>query len=110
MNAVGNINPRPYSEDLDRYSIPSKTIEYFSSGKPTISVKNSKLQRDFGQDAIWAKSSNVDDLAGAIERLFELTEEERNELGKKARTKVLAKYSLDNVGEKLTKFLEGFLG
>ena len=109
MNATANINPRPYSEDLDRFSIPSKTIEYLSSGRPTISVKNTRLQKDFNELAVWAKSSNQDDLLAAMKRVLELTKEEQEELGKKARTKVLALYSLTKLNEILSEFLEGFL-
>ena len=109
MNAIANINPRPYSEDLDRFSIPSKTMEYLSSGRPTISVKNTRLQKDFNEFAVWAKSSNPDDLLASMKRVLELTEEEQAELGKKARTKVLSLYSLTKLNEILTKFLESFL-
>lgn len=109
MNAIANINPRPYSEDLDRFSIPSKTIEYLSSGRPTISVKNTKLQKDFSQDIIWAKSSNPEDLANAMNKVLELTEVEQEELGKKAKERVLALYSLSTINKKLDTFLENFL-
>lgn len=109
MNAIANINPRPYSEDLDRFSIPSKTMEYLSSGRPTISVKNTRLQKDFNEFAVWAKSSNPDDLLASMKRVLELTEEEQAELGKKARTKVLSLYSLTKLNEILTNFLESFL-
>lgn len=109
MNAVANINPRPYSEDLDRFSIPSKTIEYLSSGRPTISVKNTRLQKDFGELAIWSKSSNEEDLVSAMKRVLELTEVERENLGENARTKVLALYSLSVINKKLSEFLEDFI-
>lgn len=109
MNAIANINPRPYSEDLDRFSIPSKTIEYLSSGRPTISVKNTRLQKDFLEDAIWAKSSNPEDLLSAMNRVLELSDVEQENLGEKARSKVLALYSLSNINKKLSKFLESFL-
>lgn len=109
MNAIANINPRPYSEDLDRFSIPSKTIEYLSSGRPTISVKNSRLQKDFEQCAIWSKSSNPEDLCAAMKCVLELSKEEQEELGKKARTKALTLYSLSSINEVLSKFLDQFV-
>lgn len=110
MNAIANINPRPYSEDFDRFSVPSKTIEYFSSGRPTISVKNTKLQKEFSELAIWSKSSNKDDLLVAMNRVLELTDKEQKELGKKAKEKALQLYSISTIGNALTKFLESFLG
>ena len=109
MNAIANINPRPYSEDLDRFSIPSKTIEYLSSGRPTISVKNTKLQKDFSEDIIWSKSSKPEDLANAMNRVLELTEVEQENLGEKAKSRVSALYSLSSINKKLDIFLENFL-
>ena len=109
MNTIANINPRPYSEDLDRFSIPSKTIEYLSSGRPTISVRNTRLQKDFGENAIWSKSSNPEDLLTAMKCVLDLSEKERIELGKKAREKTLALYSLSAVNKILSKFLDQFI-
>ena len=109
MNALANVNPRPYSEDLDRYSIPSKTLEYLRSGRPTISVKNSKLQKKFSDDIIWAKSSSEEDLTFTLNHLLELTKEERDTLGEKAKEKVLSMYSISEVGKTLSEFLSNII-
>lgn len=109
MNAIGSINPRPFSEDLDRYSIPSKTIEYLSSGRPVISVKNSKLQKKFMEEIIWSKSSNEDELATAINRLLSLNKKEQQDLGKRAQEKVLSLYSLPVAGKEITDFISQFV-
>lgn len=107
-NALANINPRPFSEDFDRYSIPSKTIEYLASGKPTISVKNTKLMKHFKEDAIWAKSSDVDDLYNALKTVLSLNKEERKQLGLLAKEKAFNLYSLKTTNQKLNNFLESF--
>lgn len=104
--AIANINPRPFSEDLDRYSIPSKTLEYLESGVPTISVKNSKLQKVIGDLIIWSKSSSDVDLAKSLEHVISLTKEERMILGDKAKDKVHELYSLDAVNKKINDFLK----
>lgn len=104
-----NVNPRPYSEDFDRYSIPSKTIEYLSSGVPTVSVKNTKLEKYFKDEIIWAKSSDPDDLSDALKEALKLSKEERTELGKRAREKVCELYSLTSVNKKLDEFLSQFV-
>lgn len=108
MYAVANVNPRPFNLDLDKLSIPSKTLEYFASGAPTISVKNTKLQKLFENEAIWAKSGSVEDLHLALTRVLDLTKKERKELGESAKEKVLELYSLDSVNKKINKFLESF--
>lgn len=104
--AIANINPRPFSEDLDRYSIPSKTLEYLTSGVPTISVKNSKLQKTVGDYIVWSKSSNEKDLVKVLEHVVSLTKSERQKLGQDAKEQVLKLYSLKRTNTKINKFLE----
>jgi glycosyltransferase involved in cell wall biosynthesis len=108
MYSLANINPRPFNMDLDRLSIPSKTLEYLASGSPTISVKNTKLQKHFENDAIWAKSGSVEDLHAAMLKVLDLTKKERKALGKQAKEKVLELYSLDSINKKINEFLEFF--
>lgn len=107
--ALVNVNPRPFSEDFDRYSIPSKTIEYLSSGAPTVSVRNTKLEKNFKDEIIWAKSSDANDLAEALKVALKLTKEERAELSKRQKDKVSEFYSLTSVNKKLDEFLSQFL-
>ncbi len=107
--AIANINPRPYSEDLDRYSIPSKTLEYFASGKPTISVKNTKLMKNFSDYAIWLKGGDIDSLYNGINLLLNLTKQNQNEIAKKAKEQVYKLYSLEAVNKKLNDFLSTFI-
>lgn len=104
-NAWCNINPRPYSEDLDRFSIPSKVLEYFASGSPTISVKNTKLQKYFNADAIWTKNNSPEEFVAAFQKLNSFTDKERNTLANGAKEKVRQYYSLTAINKKLDGFL-----
>ncbi|HNX16424.1 MAG TPA: glycosyltransferase [Bacilli bacterium] len=106
--AIANINPRPFSEDLDRFSIPSKTLEYLYSGRPTISVRNTILQQHFSDDAIWCKSASEKDLQYCMEKVLSMSEEERVAIGKKAQQKVIELYSLNSISEIIKSFLAGF--
>ena len=106
QNSIANINPRPYSEDLDRFSIPSKTLEYMVSGKPTISVKNTKLYKIFGDDIIWAKSSHYLDLKEAMENVLLSTKTVNNQLGANAKKKVLNLYELKSIKEKVKELID----
>lgn len=108
QNAILNVNPRPYSEDLDRYSIPSKTLEYFSSGTLTLSVRNSKIQCNFLDCALWCKSHESKDLKECLEKALAMSEEERKTLGLKARERVLSLYSLEAVNKKILNFIRYF--
>lgn len=104
-SAWANINPRIYSEDLDRYSIPSKVLEYLNSGVPTISVKNSKLQKVFNNDAIWSKSASPEDLLASVRLLDSLSVEEYKALANNSKEKVKKYYSINAVSDKLNGFL-----
>lgn len=104
--AVANINPRPFSEDLDHFSIPSKTLEYSCSGTITISVKNSKLIKYFPQEIVWCKSSNIDDLYEAMEKVITNDDDLNKEIATKAKEIVLDNFSLEAVNKKVNDFLD----
>ena len=108
-NAVANINPRPFTQDLDRLSIPSKTLEYLSSGSLTISVKNTELEKRFSDCAIWAKSGSSEDLLAAINKALSMSQDERQKLAEKAKNTAKSLYSIEKIGELLTDFLSTFI-
>lgn len=108
-HALVNINPRPFTQDLDRLSIPSKTLEYLSSGALTISVKNTELEKRFSDCAIWAKSGSAEDLLAALKKALSMSEEERKKLAEKAKNTAISLYSIKKIGELLTDFLSTFI-
>ena len=107
--AFANVNPRPYSQDLDRFSIPSKTIEYFTSGKLTISAQSTILNKAFSGACIWCGYAKEEEIAAALNKAINMDEEKRTEMGLKAKKKALELYSLSAVNEKLNKFLAEFI-
>ena len=107
--AIANINPRPFTQDLDRLSIPSKTLEYLASGALTISVKNTELEKTFKSCAIWAKTGEVKDLAAAIKDALEMSDEERKKIAEIAKNTAISHYSLEKISELITDFSLSFL-
>lgn len=107
-HAIACINPRPSSEDLERYSIPSKTLEYLHNGAVTISVKNNKLGKIFYENIVWAKTGSVDDLTIAINKVLSMSQPQREKMGKEAKEKVDALYSLKAINEKVEKLIRLF--
>ena len=103
------INPRPFSEDLDRFSIPSKTLEYMAMGRPVISVRNTILKKKFPDELIWIPSSSTKDIKEGIEKVLAMTEVERENFGEEAKNRVLALYSIESVGKNIQRFLLNFL-
>ena len=108
-HSIANINPRPFTEDLDRYSVPSKTLEYLSSGSITISVKNSILQPHFKNVAIWTETNSIDDLYDALTSVLIMDEEKRQQIGQAAKEKTVELFSLSSVNKKLDSFLIQFV-
>ena len=106
--AIANINPRPFSEDLDRFSIPSKTIEYLTSGAITISVRNSKLKTYFEDEIYWINDASDDALSTAMSNVLSMDESKRKEIGLRAKEKVLSLFSMDQINQKLVHFLTIF--
>lgn len=107
-NALININPRPYSEKFDKYSIPSKTIEYLSTGAVTISCKNTNLEKYFKDEIVWCDSSE-EGIKEAIEKVLKMSANKRAELGTKAKEKVKELYSLTSINGKIINFLSQFI-
>lgn len=63
-----NVNPRPYNETLDKYSIPSKVIEFANTGRPTISCHHTTLKEIYKDSICWCEDS-VDGLQIAIKTI-----------------------------------------
>lgn len=107
--ALANINPRPFTQDLDRLSIPSKTLEYLASGSLTISVRNTELEKTFKDCAIWAKSGNPKDLEASLKAAINMDEKEREKTAKIAKNTAISHYSLEKISELVTDFSSKFI-
>lgn len=108
-NALANINPRPFTQDLDRLSIPSKTLEYLASGSLTISVRNTELEKTFKDHAIWAKSGNAKDLEASIKEAIAMSDDERKNIANQAKNIAISHYSLEKISELVTDFSSKFI-
>ena len=109
QNALCLVNPRPFSEDLDRFSIPSKTLEYMAMSRPVISVRNTILKNKFPKELIWIPSSSSEDIKKGINKVLEMTEVERENLGEVAKNRVVELYSIESLGKNIQNFLLNFL-
>jgi glycosyltransferase involved in cell wall biosynthesis len=64
--AYANINPRPLDETLDQVAIPSKVLDYLSTGVPTISTEHPFIKATFGDTLHWIETSSPDGIRVAI--------------------------------------------
>ena len=107
--AVFNINPRPYSEDYDRYLIPWNVLDYLNSGSLTVSVRNTKLKAIFEGDVIWLDSNEKDDFIAGFNKALNIKEDEREQAIKKASSNVNKLYSMEAINRKVILFLKQFV-
>lgn len=108
-DAVACVNPRPYNEDLDRFSIPSKTIEYLYSNSLTISLKNTKLMHRFNDAAIWVNSNEISDLKTALLEAANMDVNKRKKMIANANAIAKDLYSLSSVAKQIQSFLANFI-
>lgn len=106
QNAIMNINPRPYNYRFDRESVPSKLLEYFASGAPTLSTMHTKLHELFTFDCIWIENDDEKSLERAIESIEEYDYKELKKQATSARLKVYELYGLRSQGEAMSHFIE----
>ena len=106
QHAKFNINPRPYDWKLDRESIPSKLLEYVSTGVPTISTKHSKLREIFETNIIWLDDDSERGLERYLENLDALDYDELKVKAQNAKMRVFELYGIRTQGEAITQFIK----
>lgn len=109
QHSIANINPRPFSIELDKLSIPSKTLEYLASDSLTISMKNTELEKNFKEAIIWSKQDDAVGLYEAMNTALTMKEKDRKNMINMAKNTAKARYSIKIVGKKINDFLSDFL-
>ena len=107
QNALLNINPRPYDLTLDNESVPSKLIEYLSSGTPTMSTIHSTIKTLFSDNVIWVENSSEQGLQNALEDYFSKKDHKEDiKKASAARLRIYDLYGFNNQSVSLSSFLE----
>ena len=99
------VNPRPSNETLTRYSFPSKTLEYFSTGSVALITKLEGIPNEYFEHCYVFEEENIDGLKKAI---INITEKSNKELEEKAMGAV--KFVAENKNNKIqTKKILDFI-
>lgn len=85
------VNPRHANEEYTKYSFPSKTIEYLASGTPTIMFRLGCMTEEYDPYVFYAENDNVEGLRRKLEEVCELSREELDIFGSRAREFILSK-------------------
>lgn len=104
--ATALINPRSPIEEITKYSFPSKTMEYLSSGTPMIGYHLPGIPEEYYSFFFSPKDLSVDELARTIDNVLSMDERLLREKGERAFIFIRdKKNSKEQVG-KIISFLE----
>lgn len=85
------VNPRPSNEDLTKYSFPSKTMEYMSTGTPILTTDLEGIPREYQEYMNIFKDESIEGMTKTLEEILSKPKEELHQLGLKAREFVIKK-------------------
>ncbi|MCT2409543.1 glycosyltransferase [Chryseobacterium antibioticum] len=88
------INPRDGKDEFTKYSFPSKTIEYLSSGTPTILYKLKGIPEEYYDYCYTCDSDGYEGLRDTIIEVLDISKDERDIMGERAK-----KFILNNKNE-----------
>lgn len=104
-----NVNPLPFTEDFDRYYVPTNLVDYFNSNSIVVSVRNRQFMKSFKNDAIWVEDCEIYDLLKGLKAGLSLIKENRADIIKKANADVNKLYSMSVINRRTILFLKQFL-
>ena len=79
------VNPRQNNEDFTKYSFPSKTMEYLSSGIPVVAYKLDGIPDEYDQYIQYVEGDSIEELKRKLVEVCELPVEDRVRIGQKGR-------------------------
>ncbi len=89
MKASLLINPRPSDLEMNKYSFPSKTIEYMASGTPVLTTRLSGIPTEYNEMLYFFDDESIDGMCNTIEKVLSLSKEELFLKGQQAKTFVM---------------------
>lgn len=78
------VNPRPTDEPFAKYSFPSKTLEYMSSGTPLLTTKLPGIPNEYFSYCYTIKDETIAGIKKSLEKILNLSYDELNKKGKAA--------------------------
>ena len=91
MEATLLVNPRPTWEDYVKYSFPSKTMEYMSTGTPVLTTVLPGMPTEYHPHVYLLEDESAEGISQRLRELMALSEEELFQKGLSGRDFVLDK-------------------
>ena len=107
MEAAVLINPRPSDEEYVRYSFPSKTMEYMSTGTPVLTTALPCIPEEYRPYLYFIQEETPGGIATALRQVLSHSDEELFEKGCRARRFVLEQRNNVVQAAKVLDMLEG---
>lgn len=88
-----------------RYFFPSKLMELLASGTPVLSTCTGHVESEYGHVLYLLRDETPEALAARIEEIRAVADDERRELGRRAREFMLTEKTWQRQGERLADYL-----
>lgn len=99
------INPRRNVGAYTKYSFPSKTLEYLTTGKPTIMYKLTGIPDEYDEYLFYVNGDKIEDLKHKIIEVCSLSDQTLLEFGQNARKWVLEEKNNIKQAQKVKELL-----
>lgn len=106
-NATLLVNPRPCDEEYTKYSFPSKTLEYMSSGRPVLTTKLKGIPEEYYEYLYTINNNKVETIKRALTEILCLPEYELEQKGKNALCFVRENKNAESQSAKMIHMVEG---
>jgi len=99
------VNPRPSSHRANRYSFPSKLLEYLASGTPVVSTVPPGIPAEYHPHLLVPADESPDGIAAALRRAAHLSDAECALRAGRARAWLLREKTWERQAERIAGFL-----
>lgn len=106
LKATLLINPRPSSEELTKYSFPSKNMEYMVSGTPIVTTPLPGMPEEYNEYVYLFEDESVEGIYKTLDSLLSKPREELHEFGYRAKRFVIDKKNNAKQANTILAFLE----
>jgi glycosyltransferase involved in cell wall biosynthesis len=100
------VNPRPTNETFTKYSFPSKTLEYMSTGTAVLSTRLEGIPKEYNDYLYWIDDESDEGIRSKLEELLVKPLDELNFKGLSAKNFVLENKNCDFQGQRIIDFIK----